>query len=126
MLAVFAGFEVGRWVVLLSAAVQWRGVWAFWHTVPRLNLLTSLVSDPGPATGRLPSSSGDAVSRFRDDTQNLARVLDVWLDVAGAVAGAIGAIVLMLSVDARITLVVVLPVVVVLVSGQLLSGYLKH
>ena len=121
VLAVFAGFEVGRWVVLLSAAVQWRGVWAFWHTVPRLNLLTSLVSDPGPA-----SSSGDAVSRFRDDTQNLAKVLDVWLDVAGAVAGAIGAIVLMLSVDARITLVVVLPVVVVLVSGQLLSGYLKH
>src|SRR5687768_16351533 len=49
LVATLGGIEVGRWVLLLVAAVQWHGCWVFWHTVPRLNLLRSLVSDPGPA-----------------------------------------------------------------------------
>ena len=38
--------------------------------------------------GRLPGSPGEAVSRFRDDTQDISLVLDVWLDVSGAIAAA--------------------------------------
>ena len=74
VLAVLAGVEVGRWMVLVVSAVQWHGVWVFWHTVLRLNMLRSLVAAPGPAAGRLPGAPGEAVSRFRDDTKHVALV----------------------------------------------------
>lgn len=109
-LAVLAAVEVSRWVVLAFSAWQWHGVWVQWQTVPRLNMLRSLVADPGPASGRLPGSPGEAVSRFRDDSRNLALVLDVWLDISGAAVATASAIVVMAVVEWRVALVVVLPV----------------
>ncbi len=114
ILVVLGALEVGRWIEVLFAAVQWHGAWVGWHTVPRLNLLRSLAVDPGPVAGRLPGSPGEAVSRFRDDTKDLAQVLDVWLDVSGAGAAAAAAFVVMATIDLRATLVVAVPVVVVL------------
>ncbi len=87
LLAVLAGIEIGRWLLLLPAIVQWHGAFVFWHTVPRVNALRSLVGDPGPVTGRLPGSPGEAVSRFRDDARDIAQVLDVWLDLGAAAIG---------------------------------------
>ena len=83
-LALLAGLQVGRWLLLLPAIVQWHGAYVFWQTLPRVNVLRSLTGDPGPVTGRLPGSPGEAVSRFRDDTRDIANVLDVWLDLLAA------------------------------------------
>ena len=49
LLAVLVGLEAARWSGLVAVAIQWHGCWVGWHTVPRVNLLRSLVSDPGPA-----------------------------------------------------------------------------
>lgn len=117
--------EVGRWVLFAVVVVQWHGAWVFWNTLPRVNMLRSLVRDPGPAAGRLPSSSGEAVSRFRDDTLNLSMVLDVWLDMSGAVVSAVSAIAVMAIVDLRITLVVVVPVAVALLLCRWLGARLR-
>lgn len=117
--------EVGRWVLFAVVVVQWHGAWVFWNTLPRVNMLRSLVRDPGPTAGRLPSSSGEAVSRFRDDSFNLGMVLDVWLDMSGAVVSALSAIVVMAVVDLRITLVVVLPVAVALLLCRWLGARLR-
>lgn len=114
VLAVLGGVEVARWLDLLFSAVQWHGAWVGWHTIPRLNILRSLTVDPGPATDRLPGSPGEAVSRFRDDCQDLAMVLDVWLDVSGAVVSSALAFAIMAAIDLRATVLVALPVVVVL------------
>ncbi len=114
VLVVLGGLEVGRWLELLFSAVQWHGCWVAWHTIPRLNLLGSLVGDPGPAAHRLPGSPGEAVSRFRDDTMDLAMVLDVWLDISGVAIASASAVAIMLRIDARVTLVVVIPVIAVL------------
>jgi ATP-binding cassette subfamily B protein len=113
-LAALAGIELGRWCVFAFAVVQWHGCWVFWLTLPRVNLLRSLVSSPGGVAHRLPGSSGEAVSRFRDDTQNVGLVLDVWLDITGVVVSAASAVAVMAAVDARITFVVALPVVAAL------------
>ena len=53
-LAVLAGVELARWAIFVSAVVQWSGAFVGWQTIPRLNLLRSLVADPGPTAGRLP------------------------------------------------------------------------
>jgi ATP-binding cassette subfamily B protein len=125
MLAVLGGFELARWALLLSAAVQWHGAFVGWLTVPRVNLLESLTCAPGPAAGRLPSSPGEAVSRFRDDAQDLGLVLDVWLDISGAVAAAIGAVVVMAAIDGRVTIAIVVPMVAALALARWLGPRLR-
>ncbi len=125
LLAALAGVEVGRWAVLLWSVRQWMGVWVHWHTVPRLNMLRSLVSAPGPAAGRLPGSPGEAVSRFRDDAKNVALVADVWLDITGNAVAALAATAVLVSVDARAAAVVVLPVLVAMGLTRRMGGPLK-
>ena len=125
LLVALAVVEVGRWAVFGFAVVQWHGCWVFWNTLPRVNMLRSLVSDPGPVVGRLPSSSGEAVSRFRDDSMHLSMVLDVWLDVTGAAVAAASAVAVMAAVDVRVTLVVVVPVMIALGLCRLLGHRLR-
>lgn len=125
ILVALAAVEMSRWLLLVFAAVQWHGCWVFWNTLPRINMLRSLVSAPGPAVGRLPSSSGEAISRFRDDALHLSMVLDVWLDMSGAVVSAIAAIGVMATVDARVTFVVVVPVLFALLLCRVLGDRLR-
>jgi ATP-binding cassette subfamily B protein len=124
-LAALAGAELGRWCLFAFAVVQWHGCWVFWLTLPRVNLLRSLVGSPGGVAHRLPGSPGEAVSRFRDDTQNVGLVLDVWLDIAGVAVSAVTAVAVMAAVDARITFVVVLPVAAALWLGRWLGHRLR-
>ncbi|MCU1455893.1 MAG: transporter, ATP-binding protein [Acidimicrobiales bacterium] len=125
LLIALAAVELTRWTVLALAIVQWHGAWVFWHTVPRVNILRSLVHDPGPVTDRLPGSAGEAVSRFRDDTRDVAQVLDVWLDLVAAFVTSASAFVVLLTIDARAALAVVAPVLVVLWIGHQLAHRLR-
>jgi ATP-binding cassette subfamily B protein len=113
MLLILGAVEVSRWLLLLAMVVQWHGAWVGWHTVPRLNIMRSLTVDPGPAAGKLPSSPGEAVSRFRDDCQDVSLVLDVWLDMSGVGIASLLALVIMATIDLRTTLVVSVPVLAV-------------
>jgi ATP-binding cassette subfamily B protein len=124
-LAALAGVELGRWAMFVFDVVQWHGCWSFWATLPRVNVLRSLVGAPGPVAGRLPASSGEAVSRFRDDSLNVGLALDVWLDISGALVAAGFALALMVEVDARITLVVALPALVALWGCRWLGHRLR-
>jgi ATP-binding cassette subfamily B protein len=125
LLVALAVVETGRWLIMVFAVVQWHGCWVFWNTLPRVNMLRSLVSAPGPAAGRLPDSSGEAVSRFRDDTLHLSMVLDVWLDMSGATVSALSAVAVMAAVDMRVTFFVVLPVLVAVVLCRQLGDRLR-
>lgn len=125
LFAVLAAIEVGRWILLLPAIVQWHGAFAFWHTVPRVNALRSLCEDPGPVTGRLPGSPGEAVSRFRDDARDIAQVLDVWLDLVAAGIGTLAGLLVIASISPLAAAAMALPIVVVLVIGHLLAARLR-
>lgn len=111
-LAALVGVEVARWTLLVSAAVQWHGAFLGWVTLPRVNMLRSVTGRPGPVPGRLPGSPGEAVSRFRDDAQDLGLVLDVWLDVSGAVLAAAVAVVVIATVHPLAAVATVVPVAV--------------
>lgn len=126
LVAALGGIEVGRWLLLLPAIVQWHGAYVFWHTVPRVNALRSLGQDPGPVTGRLPGSPGEAVSRFRDDARSIAEVLDVWLDMVAASIGAVVGLGLLFVLAPAAGTAMLVPVVVVLVIGQLLASRLRQ
>lgn len=126
LLAVLVGIEVVRWTWLILIAVQWHGCWVGWQTVPRVNLLRSLVAAPGPAADRLPGSPGEAVSRFRDDVQDLAMVLDVWLDLSGAVVSSTIAVAVLIAIDPRATLAIVVPIVLAAAGTTWLGPRLRR
>jgi ATP-binding cassette subfamily B protein len=124
-LAVLAGLQIGRWLLLLPAIVQWHGAWVFWHTVPRVNALRSLGRDPGPVTGRLPGSPGEAVSRFRDDARDIAQVLDVWLDLVAAGLATTAGLIVVATISPLAALAMALPIAAVLWGGHVLAGRLR-
>ena len=126
LLAALAGFEIGRWALFVSAAVQWHGTWVGWVTAPRVNALDSLATGSGPAAGRLPGSPGEAVSRFRDDTQDLAVVLDIWLDISGAILAAVIALVVIAAIDPLAALSIAVPVGIALFASARLGPRLRQ
>ncbi|HVM09401.1 MAG TPA: ABC transporter ATP-binding protein [Acidimicrobiales bacterium] len=126
ILAVLLGTEVARWAVFVIAVVQWHGAWVGWNTTPRVNALESLATAPGPAAGRLPGSAGEAVSRFRDDSQDLALVLDVWLDISGAAIAAAVAIMVIATIDPVAAVAVLVPVGLALLLSAKLGPRLRQ
>jgi ATP-binding cassette subfamily B protein len=116
--------EVLRAAVFYGALVLWP-LW--WHTVfalVRTNLLASILQDRVPPSVRLPGSPAEAVGRFREDVEDLVWFVDVWVDVVGGVVFTIVALAIMFRIDARITLVVAVPMVIVVITTRLLRARL--
>ena len=124
-IAVLVAIEVGRGGVLYAAIRVWPSWFQRVMTLLRVNLLHSLVTAPGPASTRLPASSGEAISRFRDDTEEVVWLADIWVDLAGALVFGTAAIVIMLSISPLVTLVVLLPLAAVLAVTRWLSELIK-
>ena len=66
-----------------------------------------------PATRAVPGSPGEAISRFRDDVNEVANFMAESLILLGFGSFAVVAVVVMVRIDVRITAVVILPLVVV-------------
>lgn len=86
---------------------------AFASALLRRNMLARILSYPGAKA--LPSSPGEAISRFRDDVTNVAQFLTWTLDPVGQMIMASFALVVLLRVNVVITLTVFLPLVLALV-----------
>lgn len=126
LLGVLLGLEVVRWTGFVSAVVQWHGAWVGWLTIPRVNMLSALATGSGPAAGRLPASSGEAVSRFRDDTQDVGLVLDVWLDVSASIISSLIALVVIASIDVVAAVSVAVPIGLALLVSTWLGPSLRR
>jgi ATP-binding cassette, subfamily B, bacterial len=66
------------------------------------------------------------VSRFRDDVEDLAMVLDVWLDLSGAVVSSTIAVAVLIAIDPLATLAVVVPVVLAAIGTTWLGPRLRR
>lgn len=89
----------------------------------RHNLLARILERPGARA--LPGSSGEALSTFRDDVETM------WgggwaFDVVGFLIFAGGGLAILLTVDARVTLLVVPPVIAVIVLAHVARTRLQH
>ena len=110
------------WFMLNLWALWWNGV----ATLLRSNVLRSLLGAPGPAATRLPGSTGEAVSRFRDDVEDLVIMTDIWIDVAGSTVFAVTAFAIMWSIDPLVTVVLVLPLTAAIVATRALGDLIKR
>ena len=91
----------------------------------RANMLSGALFDAGPASERLPQSAGEAVTRFRDDVEDVVWFVDIHLDLAGGIVFAVLALSVMSEIDPLVTLVAILPLVAVLIGNRVLTNRMR-
>jgi ATP-binding cassette, subfamily B, bacterial len=124
ILAVLVGVGVARGLIFYGAVLIWTHTYNYQATLMRRNVLARIVRGPGRA--RVPSSPGEAVSRFRDDVNEYLYLLDLWLDTAGAILFGSVAVVLMARINPGLTAVAILPMLGVLVVMQAASPWIRR
>jgi ATP-binding cassette subfamily B protein len=85
-------------------------------TLLRRNLLDRILELPGARA--VPDSPGEAISRFRDDVDQVAETLSWTTDMIGTVTFAAVAVGILSSINLRITLIVFIPLVLVVVAAE--------
>src|SRR5260370_8119967 len=82
----------------------------------RRNLLRHVLKRPGAHA--LPYSIGETISRFRDDAFQAEDILDWSDEIVGQGLLAVGAFLVLLHIDVRMTLVAILPLVIVVAVAR--------
>jgi len=90
----------------------------------RRNLLASIFARPGAQT--LSRSTGEALNTFRDDVQVVEDTISWIVDETGFVVYAAIALSILITIDARITAIVVLPLLSVIVAARLVAKHIRH
>jgi ATP-binding cassette subfamily B protein len=118
LLALLVGVALGRVGINAVGVSAWAAFFFTRAGLLRRNLLERILSRPGAKA--LPDSPGEAMSRFRDDVDELLKLIELTVDGVGIVlAAAVGAAI-MFRIDAAITTVVLLPLVLIVVIVALL------
>ncbi|ADV68882.1 ABC transporter ATP-binding protein [Deinococcus maricopensis] len=123
MVAVFAVTNAARFTVFHFAFRAWITLWYTLDALLRRNLLSYLLRAPG--TRRLPDTPAEAVSRFRDDVDDVAAYTEAWVDALGLGLYIVVAVTLMARVDPLITLVVCAPMLLMVFVVQRLSPTIR-
>lgn len=88
------------------------------------NMFNRILHRPGAAA--LPNSSGEAISRFRGDPEQVY-IFPLWInDVIGSIVYSIIALVIMLGIAPKITLVACIPVVFVVLLTTAMTRHISH
>ncbi|HEU0002068.1 MAG TPA: ABC transporter ATP-binding protein [Ktedonobacteraceae bacterium] len=90
----------------------------------RHNLLRHVLNRPGAHA--LPYSIGETISRFRDDAYQAEDAVDWSDEIVGQGLLAIGAFLILLHINVRMTLVVILPLLVMVVVARRASTALER
>ena len=113
LIALRVGAEVARFSLLYVTGWQLNVFRLRAEALLKGNMMRWLVS--GPGVRRLPGSTGEAVSRFRDDVNEFVG-LGLAMLTSPQLLAAIVALSIMVSINALVTLAVLAPLVVILVA----------
>lgn len=89
----------------------------------RRNMLAHILQEPG--ADAMPYSPGEAISNFRDDVEQVEEALSWSVDLFGMVVFASISLAILLRIDAWLTLVAFLPLIVVVSAAQLAAARLR-
>ena len=122
LIVLFVAIAVGRAVLYLAAGIFEILCRFTMSGLLRRNLLRHVLDRPG--ADALPFSVGETISRFRDDAYAAEDAVDWTSDILGTGIFAVGAFLILLHVNVRMTLVVILPVLVVVAIARRASAAL--
>jgi len=116
LLAAFGGWGVLNIGLIAWVTWAWFGLELSLCGLMRRNLLEWLMT--GPGTRQLPDTSGESLSRLRDDVREVTLYYEMYVDGVGLAVFAVIAIYAMASINAPLTALILLPMfgVVVLVN----------
>ncbi len=123
-LALALGVDVMRIGALAGGVYAYASYWAEVVLRMRRNLLAYLLTAPG--TRRLPDSPSEAISRFRDDVEDIGEYLEQWIDVWGLVLFAAIALTVMFRVDPLMTALICLPLLFTLLLTNALRPHIRR
>ncbi|QNK56735.1 ABC transporter ATP-binding protein [Paenibacillus sp. PAMC21692] len=130
-----AEFGVGMIVMLLIAAALARSVFIWFGFITdvqfrfrigmliRRNLLEHVLKEPGAKA--IPCSPGEGISYFRDDVDQTEEAVSWSVDVFGMTCFAAVSCYILIGIDAGMTLLVFLPLVLVVIAAQLATARLQ-
>ncbi len=107
-------------------AVTWTKSWVHMQTLLRANLLTAQVASGGPEAGQPVGSAGEALTHFRDDTEDIAQLVDGMVDVSGGLVFTVAAGILLGAADPVAAAVLLIPLLAVVVTTKALDGRIKR
>jgi ATP-binding cassette, subfamily B, bacterial len=124
-LAFFVAIAATRIGVFVFSIYIWALYYYNLEALLRANILSWLVEGPGARS--LPSSSGEAISRFRDDVETIIMYVESWVDIGGELLFVIGSLTVMFWIEPVMTVVILVPlalfIVLVNVLGDRISTY---
>ena len=124
LVAMIAAAEVARLAVIFSTVRFGTAFHLGLESLLRGAMLGWMVSGPGsPAATRSP---GEIVSRFRDDVDAMNDFMEAWIDLSGELLLSLAALAVMVSINALITSVVVLPLIAVIAVTDRLTGRIQR
>ncbi|MFC0211566.1 ABC transporter ATP-binding protein [Paenibacillus chartarius] len=89
----------------------------------RRNMLEHVLKEPGAKA--IPVSPGEAISHFRDDVDQTEEAASWSVDVFGMIAFAVVSSYILIRIDAMLTLLVFVPLIVVVTAAQLATARLQ-
>ncbi len=116
--------DVMRIGALAGGVYAWASYWSEVILRMRRNLLAYLLTAPG--SRRLPDSPSEAISRFRDDVDDIAQYLEHWVDMWGLVLFAVIALAVMFQVDPLMTALICLPLLLTLLLTNALRPHIRR
>jgi ABC-type multidrug transport system fused ATPase/permease subunit len=121
--AIFSALAIGRNGVIWLGDVEWIKHWNEVTLLVQRNLLRWLLE--APRSRVLPLSPGEAVSTFRDDVEDLLEYLENWVDMGGLVIFGLGSIVIMATIDLRLTGFLLVPLLLTALLTQALGPQIR-
>lgn len=122
-LAVAMVLDVGR-IALFIGAIR---TWASYYLEVTLHLRNSILRYLLTAAGsrRLPDSPSEAVTRFRDDVNDIGEYIENWVDFWGFATYAVVALVIMAVINPLLTVLACIPLVVTMFLTNALRPHIR-
>jgi ATP-binding cassette subfamily B protein len=124
--AAFVALEIGRMATLHWAVMVWTRVWMQMQTFLRANLLAAQVASGGPEAGQPIGSAGEAITHFRDDAEDVARLVDGMVDVSAGLVFTVLAAFVLGSASSAGAAVLIGPLVAVAIATKALDARIKR
>jgi ABC-type multidrug transport system fused ATPase/permease subunit len=123
-LALLTALNLVRIGVFIPSIYAWATLWHELGLLLRRNLIDYITCAPGSRV--LPDSPSEAVSRFRDDVDEVTMLVETWVDSGGLVLSALVSFIIMYQVSPTITLAVAAPLIFMLILTRLFTERIRR
>ena len=124
--AAIAVSETIRMVSIHHGALIWTKAWIHMQTLLRANMLAAQMASGGVHAGQPIGSAGSAITHFRDDTEDVANLVDGMVDISGGLVFTVIAGFVLGAADARAAAVLVIPLLGVGIATRVLDTRIKE